>query len=111
MLQELNDPGSRGFKLDTANGIREAFLVRKANRVYGYVNKCPHTGANLDWVPDQFLDSTCSFIQCATHGALFGIVDGICFHGPCAGDRLRSIDLIIEQGCIYVSDANKLPPG
>lgn len=75
----------------------EIFLVRTRVDLYGYLNRCPHTGINLDWFPNQFLDVTDSFIQCATHGALFRIEDGFCLRGPCAGEYLQKLSLQIEQ--------------
>jgi nitrite reductase/ring-hydroxylating ferredoxin subunit len=101
-LQDLTDPGSRGINLDTRHGTLEIFLVRKGNELYGYINHCPHTGVNLDWIPDQFLDPSGGFIQCATHGALFSIQEGVCLRGPCVGDRLISIELQIEQGEVFL---------
>jgi nitrite reductase/ring-hydroxylating ferredoxin subunit len=101
-LQDLADPGSRGINLHTLNGPLELFLVRKGKDVFAYHNHCPHTGVNLDWIADQFLDPSGGFIQCATHGALFRIEDGVCLRGPCAGDRLRAIELEIDQGELFV---------
>ncbi len=76
--------------------------MRKGKQVYGYINRCPHTGVNLEWLPDQFLDISGSFIQCATHGALFGIEDGVCVRGPCAGDKLQAIELLIARGEVFL---------
>lgn len=101
-LQDLADPGSRGFSLRTLKGSLEFFLVRKGKGVFAYHNHCPHTGVNLDWVPDQFLDPSGGFIQCATHGALFKIEDGVCLRGPCAGDRLLAIELEIDQDELFL---------
>jgi nitrite reductase/ring-hydroxylating ferredoxin subunit len=102
-LEELDNPGSRGIVMETQQGPLNIFLVRKGQQVYGYFNRCPHTGVNLDWLPDQFLDLSGGFIQCATHGALFRIEDGICVRGPCAGDCLKAIELRIELGEVVLS--------
>ena len=101
-LRDLPDPGSRGLTLATYLGPLEIFLIRKGSEVYGYVNHCPHTGVNLEWMPDQFLDPTGGFIQCATHGALFRIEDGLCLRGPCMGERLRSAELHMELGKLFL---------
>ncbi|MNT92136.1 hypothetical protein D3C72_2333610 [compost metagenome] len=47
----------------------------------------------MEWLPDQFLDSSGSLIQCATHGALFLIESGECVAGPCAGESLLPLAL------------------
>ena len=100
-LDELADPASKGFEMDTGDEVVSLFVVRRDNEVRGYNNSCPHTGAPLEWVPDQFLDADGSFIECATHGALFTIEEGKCVSGPCAGDRLQPARLAVEDGVVY----------
>ncbi len=100
-LDELADPASKGFEMDTGDGVVSLFVVRRDNEVRGYINSCPHTGVPLEWVPDQFLDADGSFIECATHGALFTIEEGKCVSGPCAGDRLQPVRLAVADGVIY----------
>lgn len=97
-LEDIGDPGSMAMTVTTAGGIRDIFVVRRGARVYGYLNRCPHTGGPLDWVPGEFLDLDREYIQCATHDALFGIADGVCIAGPCAGDRLTAIPLLVDAG-------------
>ena len=86
-LDDLPDGDSRGFSVEAPEGLIELFLVRRGDAVYGYYNRCPHTGAPLDWSPDRFLDPEHRFIQCSMHGALFVIATGLCVHGPCV-DRV-----------------------
>lgn len=85
-LDELPDPGSRGF---LHNG-QALFAVRQGQQVFVYENRCPHRGISLEWVPDQFLDSSGRLIQCATHGALFLPETGECVSGPCPGTFLKA---------------------
>jgi nitrite reductase/ring-hydroxylating ferredoxin subunit len=66
----------------------DAILVPREGDVYGYVNRCLHTGAPFNWMPDAFLSLDGAHIQCATHDALFTIADGRCITGPCPGSRL-----------------------
>ncbi len=101
-LDELSDPASRGFDLTLPEGPLELVLVMIRGRLRAYRNRCPHTGVNLEWRPDQFLDFSDSFIQCATHGALFRPEDGLCVRGPCAGQRLEPLPLVVEAGVVYL---------
>ncbi len=92
--QDLDDGSSRGFAdVSAEDGGHGVFLVRQGDKVYGYRNRCPHTGAPLEWQTDQFLDFDRSFIQCALHGALFRIRDGYCLRGPCAGQSLDRVSI------------------
>ena len=87
-----------------AHGVQAAdrhiILVRRHGRVYAYLNRCPHTGVNLEWLPDQFFDSSGEYLQCAVHGALFRVEDGHCVHGPCAGDALQPLRVAEVDGYI-----------
>ena len=84
-LSDLGNPGSLGFVLETPRAPVEGFLVRRGDWVRAYRNSCPHTRAPLEWVPNQFLDSSGELIQCSMHGALFLVESGECVHGPCLG--------------------------
>lgn len=90
---------SRGLELA---GV-QLLAVRRAGQVFIYENRCPHRGVALEWLPDQFLDSSASLIQCATHGALFLIEDGECVAGPCEGKSLTSIPCREDEQGIWVS--------
>ncbi len=102
-LHEIDDPGTRGFEidLDDTRSIR-LFVVRRGELLAAYRNNCPHTGAPLEWLPDQFLDLGNSFIQCAIHGALFRPEDGYCVRGPCIGQSLRRLTLDVRDGHVGV---------
>lgn len=102
-LDEIPDGGSRGFP-PAAGGFTGLMAIRQGDAVHVYVNACPHIGTPLDWVPHRFLSADGRRIVCATHGAEFGIADGVCIRGPCAGDRLEAVPVEIRDGTIYVPD-------
>lgn len=77
------------------------FAVHKEGYVYAYINRCPHTGAPLDWQPHMFLSPDGMHIQCSMHGARFRIEDGLCIAGPCAGRSLKKVMVTIEGGDVY----------
>ena len=80
----------------------ECFLVYHKQQVFSYINACPHTGVNLNWLPDQFLDSSGKLIQCAVHGALFDIENGNCLRGPCLGRALSAVQNVIIENRIFL---------
>jgi nitrite reductase/ring-hydroxylating ferredoxin subunit len=92
---DIEDPGSKSFEVKVQNETRSVFVVHKDGQFYGYINECPHTGANLEWQEDQFLDMDNALIQCATHDALFTIDEGLCIAGPCNGDSLTPIEIAV----------------
>ncbi len=97
---EISDPGSRAFELEQGRKTISIFVVHKDGNFSAYINSCPHTGVNLEWQEDRFLDMDNMYIQCSTHDALFEIDTGACIAGPCVGDNLQAVDLVIEDGQI-----------
>ena len=86
------------FRIPDGVYEKEIFVVFKCNEFFAYENSCPHTGAPLDWMPDQFLNLDKTHIQCSTHHALFRVNDGFCVSGPCAGKSLKRIAINADRG-------------
>jgi nitrite reductase/ring-hydroxylating ferredoxin subunit len=101
-MTDIADGTAIGFTMETAAGPRPIFIVRQGMQVHAYENRCPHTGVNLDWQPDQFLDLSNTLIQCSTHGALFRIRDGLCIYGPCLNRSLTPVAAEISDGDVYI---------
>jgi nitrite reductase/ring-hydroxylating ferredoxin subunit len=102
-LDEIGDPGSRGFSLRRGDQVTQAFVVQRDGEVYAYHNRCPHTGAPLDWVEHRFLDLEQAYIQCATHDARFEIDSGVCITGPCPGASLQPIAIEVVGGQVRIA--------
>ena len=102
-VDAIPEQSGKGFKL----GDQKFFAVKKNGQLFVYRNSCPHIGIALEWVEDQFLDSSKSMIQCANHGALFVIESGHCVSGPCSGQKLRKIQFQLIDGEIHI-DSNEI---
>ncbi|USI72091.1 Rieske (2Fe-2S) protein [Sphingomonas morindae] len=87
-LAALPAGAARGFVLQMRAGRFHGFVVRTAQGVQGYVDRCPHAGLPLVRTLDAYLTPDGTLIQCAWHAALFRIEDGLCVGGPCTGQRL-----------------------
>ncbi|MBK8181915.1 MAG: Rieske 2Fe-2S domain-containing protein [Candidatus Competibacteraceae bacterium] len=97
-LDELPEGESRGFAAKPDARYADIVVVRAHQGIYAYRNRCPHTGAPMEWEPDRFLDFSGTLIQCGIHGALFRFDDGYCIAGPCARQSLRRIAVIERDG-------------
>lgn len=95
-LDEIAEPGAKGFDFRADEAIFGGFVVRKAGRVRGYVDSCPHAGWPLAPLPDRYLTRDAERIFCGGHGALFRIEDGLCTAGPCVGDRLEPWPVLVD---------------
>lgn len=102
-INDITDPGAKGFKIKQKRAERLVFLVKKEGQVYAYENHCPHAGINLEWQEDDFLDINKEHIQCSVHGALFQIENGDCMGGPCNGEGLTPASINVDdQGNIQL---------
>lgn len=101
-LDELSDPGSRGFSVESGGETINGFVVQKEGALYAYRNSCPHTGAPLDWVEHQFLDLDEALIQCAVHDARFKIENGECLAGPCVGESLQKLTVLATDNRLFL---------
>jgi len=98
--------GARAFTISGAaagDWPLRGLLVRVGAEIRGYVNDCPHAHHPLNLLPHRFLTADGALIVCASHGALFEKLTGMCVAGPCAGAYLRSIELQIEDGFVLLA--------
>jgi nitrite reductase/ring-hydroxylating ferredoxin subunit len=103
-LALLPDGATRGFDLTDEEWPLRGFLVRVGERVHAYVNRCPHAGRPLNFLPDRFLSSDGELIQCVAHGALFEKSTGECIAGPCVDDHLRRIPIHVVDGAVCLAE-------
>ena len=101
-LDSIPDGRARGFSLDEETPI---MVVRQGDQVYAYINRCPHVGIQLNWMPDQFMSLDHAYLQCSTHGAQFRIEDGFCIYGPCLGRYLEPLAVDVDDGNVVLQGA------
>ncbi|MGY0505134.1 Rieske (2Fe-2S) protein [Luteimonas sp. e5] len=79
-------------------GVAESvILYRDGDTVRAWLNICPHAGRRLDYAPGQFLKTGEGLLVCAAHGASFELGQGECVGGPCRGQFLTRVELVVED--------------
>ena len=96
--------GARGFTIGSGDWPRRMLVVKVADGVRGYINRCPHAGHPLDLRPQHFLTADGALILCSSHGALFEKSTGYCVSGPCAGRTLTPVPLEVQCGFVLLTD-------
>jgi nitrite reductase/ring-hydroxylating ferredoxin subunit len=104
-LSEVEAQGARAFTIGRGDWPLRGFVVRSADAVRGYVNRCPHAGHPLNLLPERFLTPDGALILCSSHGALFEKANGYCVAGPCAGRSLTPIALEVRNGFVLLADS------
>ncbi|PLX35590.1 MAG: hypothetical protein C0605_09335 [Hyphomicrobiales bacterium] len=99
-LEEMPDPGARGFEFGEGRERTELVAVRAGADAAVFINACPHQGTPLETFPDRFLTRSGTRLLCSTHGAEFRLEDGLCVKGPCKGKSLQKVDSRLEKGIL-----------
>jgi nitrite reductase/ring-hydroxylating ferredoxin subunit len=89
------------FALEYFGESASAFVVRKAGKVHGYLNRCAHVAMELDWQEGVFFDADGRDLLCSTHGAVYDAASGRCLGGPCNGSPLVKLRLEERNGLVY----------
>ena len=113
-LAEIADGATRGITLGEGEWPLRGFLVRIGDTVHGYLNRCPHAGRQLNFMPDRFLTADGELIQCLAHGALFEKATGQCIAGPCVDEALTRLPVEVVAGVVQLAedlDLEKLDKG
>lgn len=99
----IADGAAKEFTWGVGINTFRMFVVRKADKVFGYLNICPHYSLPLNHRPDQFLTRDGTRIMCRQHLAIFDIEHGACLDGACDGTALCPIPVSVDQSMIVVS--------
>jgi nitrite reductase/ring-hydroxylating ferredoxin subunit len=112
-------PGTRLASLDEVpadNGLERVFgdgprafrlvLFRVGDGVRAYVNECPHVSIPFHFSADVFcvydIDGRRD-LMCAHHTAMFHLDDGHCYDGPCRGERLVAVDVVVGDDGVRIA--------
>jgi len=104
-LERLADDAFAGVEATLDGDAESLLLYRQGDQVRAWLNVCPHAGRRLDWAPGQFLRSKDGLLVCAAHGASFELVGGQCVAGPCRGDALRAVPVVVRGGAVWLDAA------
>ena len=101
-MAEIADPGAKQFHYRVEESIFQGFVIHRAGEIFGYVDRCPHTGLPLELF-GRYLTSQGDLIICSSHGALFKPKTGLCVAGPCAGRSLWPWPVTVDDGDVYTA--------
>ncbi len=102
-LGDLEAHGACGFTIGGGDWPMRGFVVRCGNEVRGYLNRCPHAGHPLNLIPNRFLTPDRALILCSSHGALFEKESGLCLAGPCPGQALSRLPLLVLGNLVLLA--------
>ena len=101
-LEEIADPGGKGFRFREECRIFAGFIVRKGEFLAGYVDSGPHAGWPLATFDARYLTRDARHILCTGHGGLF-TRDGEGAASPCLGERLTVWPIEVRDGDVFTA--------
>ena len=103
---DLTDGQSLKFSFQRGSETVDGFLARFGGKIVAYENLCRHLPLTLDYDDNRFFDSEGKFIICQTHGAMYHPASGRCIEGPCGGESLYPIEISLEDGVVWLTEAD-----
>lgn len=107
-VEAVHDDGSYVCTVRDNYGERDEVIVVPCGDgegdVRGWINRCTHeaqrfdTGRGVPMREDQII--------CPKHGSMFDACSGDCDNGEAAGTTLPAVEVTVEDGTVYLSDAD-----
>lgn len=101
-FSQIDDGGFAEAEATIDGDAESLILHRNGDSVRAWLNICPHAGRRLDWAPGQFLKNREGHLVCAVHGATFELSGGVCVAGPCRGESLRPVAVVVREGKVFL---------
>lgn len=98
-VEAIADPGA----LVCYAGKTPLIVTRSHGAVAAFHNLCPHAGYPLQRADGRILVQEGRYMICGGHGASFTLEAGACAGGPCNGDGLTRIAVVVRDGVVLTA--------
>lgn len=102
-VDALADPCAIVLTPDAANPFVSVIVTRRGDAIAAFRNKCPHAGYPLQRADGRIALQEGRFMVCGAHAASFDLDTGACAGGPCNGEPLERLAIIIRDGYVCVA--------
>lgn len=94
-LHDIANPGALVVKLGAEDQWGAVLLTRSGSKVAAFHNRCPHAGYPLQHADGRVRVQQGRYVVCGAHGASYEMKTGACAGGPCNGDALTRIAIVV----------------
>lgn len=95
-LDDIPEDKGREYLFGRGTSAFSMFVIRKGERVWGYLNICPHFSLPLNCRAGEFPNEDGSLIRCSMHFAEFRIEDGFCVGGAAENCFLDPVPVHVD---------------
>ena len=99
-IDAIADPGAVVCYLDNNAAV---IVTRSAGAIAAFHNLCPHAGYPLQRADGRVLVQEGRYMVCGGHGASFALDTGACAGGPCNGEGLTRIAIVVRDGVVLTA--------
>lgn len=78
-------------------------ITRRGAAIAAFRNKCPHAGYPLQRWDGRIVVQEGRYMVCGGHAASFELETGACAGGPCNGDGLERVAIVVTEGVVRVA--------
>jgi nitrite reductase/ring-hydroxylating ferredoxin subunit len=101
-LAEIPPKGAREIVFGEGHDSFCVLVLRSADGLRAYRNRCAHVPIPLNYEPDQFHVLENDVLMCAHPGAMYRIADGFCFDGPCEGATMSCVPVTVIGDAVVI---------
>ncbi len=102
-VDALPDPCAIVVMPDAATPYATIIVTRRGDHIAAFRNKCPHAGYPLQRADGRIVVQEGRYMMCSGHGASFTLEEGACAGGPCNGEPLERIAIVVRGGAVAVA--------
>lgn len=103
-LDEISPGQAKEYVFGRGTTVFSMFVVRQgADRVYGYLNLCPHYSQPLNYRAGKFMNDEGTRIRCTTHFAEFRVEDGYGVSGAAEKCWLDPVPVLVKDGMVHIA--------
>ena len=110
-LDDIDAAAGREVVVEGPEGRVYLALLVSGRKVHAWLSVCPHQGRSLSWAPGEFLFGDAGELVCPHHGACFDPATGECVSGPCQGDFLTPVEVLVKDGEVLLDSDRLRTPG
>ncbi|TRL40795.1 Rieske (2Fe-2S) protein [Rhizobium straminoryzae] len=102
---DIGEGEARGFG-PLAGSRRKIIVLRRNGVLHAWRDACPHysTGTPMAWKTDAYMNGDKTHLTCHSHHALFDMETGQCILGPCLGQQLTRVNIVVgDEGDVFVA--------
>jgi nitrite reductase/ring-hydroxylating ferredoxin subunit len=108
-LEDISDGDAKEYVFGRGTTVFSMFVVRRGEKVYGYLNLCPHYSSPLNYRAGEFLNEDKSLIRCTSHFSEFRIEDGYGVKGAAERCWLDPVPVSVKNGMIVIQEPEGAP--